>query len=208
MTGSSRAALAIIVLVLLCGGTYYLVRNNEGKAGPAEPALKTYSSAAYGFSFAYDPAYSLADFPSDRYVNIEKPGDEPNEVVSVAVEIAEQDGEFTDFEDYVHQRSLVFCAADGPYESLRCTKVTRSEPFVSATGVRGDVFYLEMEHTRGDDTSYREVGPFYAFDLSQSGSAPYTALIIRPARFYEESEMYDEGAKAANDIVNTLVITR
>ncbi len=207
MSESTKILVGLVALFLLCGATYFLVRNNELKAAPQSPAATTYTNTEYGYSFSHDPALTLIEF-TPEYVTLEDQGAaEPNEVVQVAVENADISESFESAEEYARTRALVFCAADGPTASMRCTRTTRTEPFTTATGITGEVFYLEFVETRGEEVATREAGPFFAFNVSMdTPGSGYSALIFRPARFHEESAAYDRGAQATLDVVNTLKI--
>lgn len=206
---TSGRFLIIFVLLLLLGGTYYLVKNNEARGNTFEqPALPSYTSSTYGFSFSYSSG-TLIEF-TPRYIAIEDAAlTEPNELVQIAVEEAYLPEENSiDFSAFAHARAASYCAADGPGGSLQCTRATRSEPFVALSGVQGIVFYLLMEETRDEEKTEREAGPFYAFDISaQAPGAPRIALFVRPAQFFStETEMYQRGTQAAFDLVNTLTL--
>lgn len=205
MSETAKMLMGLAVLLLLCGATYLLVKNNESKVLPGNPV---YANATYGYAFAYDSAQTLIEF-TPEYVTLEDQSvEEPNELVQVAVVSADISEPYESFEDFAKTRARVFCAADGPTASLNCTRTTRSEPFTTVTGIKGEVFYLELVETRGEEVTNREAGPFYTFNVSlDTPGSGYDALIFRPARFYEESEMYDRGAKATFDVVNTLQIS-
>lgn len=206
---SSGKPLVILVLVLLLGGTYYVVKNNEARGNAfEEPQAPVYASETYGFSFSYNEG-TLVEF-TPRYIAVEdQASPEPNELVQIAVEdpyLPEENTE--DFVAFAHRRAASYCAADGPSGSLQCTGATRSDAFLGESGARGIVFYLTMESIRGDEKTEREVGPFYAFDISaQAPGAPRIALFVRPAQFFSsETEMYDRGARVALGVANTLTV--
>lgn len=207
MSESSKFVAGLVALALLLGVTYLLVKNNEAKS--PRTSIPIYTSGEYGYAFSYDGSYALTTF-APEYVTLEDTSrPEPNEVVEVALVKADAETQYASFEDFVHDRSLIFCAADGPGGSTSCNTVSRTQPFTTATGIKGEIFYLEFVHLSPEGESRREAGPFYAFDVSANvQGGDFAALTFRPARFYEESDMYDEGAKVANDIVNTLQIAR
>lgn len=213
-TGMNRILYTVIFLALLAGGTYYLIKNNEAKGNvSSEETARTYSSAEYGFTFSYDPTLVLLEF-TPRYLTLEdQTRAEPNEIVQIAVETEDALEVPETFSQYVQSRAINYCAADGPGGSMKCTKVTRSEPFVGESGASGDVFYLEFVHETFAEgggiasSTTREAGPFYAFELSRGeGDSAFAALIVRPANFFSEGELYDMGAAAAFALVETLVL--
>ncbi len=200
-----KSILAVLLaLVGLLVGSYLVLRGDSSE--PVAAAL--YESSEYGYSFSYDSSLRLNDF-TPEYQAIEDPvTEEPNELVQIAVEHASIMDEAESFDEYAMERAKAYCAADGPTGSLYCTRVTRHEPFTTNTGIVGVVFYLEMVHeVFGEGRTTREAGPFYAFNISlDTPGSGHSALIVRPAQFYEEGEMYDRGAAAANALVNTLRI--
>ncbi len=197
---------AFVALLALAVGVYFLF----ARGGAAEPAggSAVYESEEYGYSYTYDDSLQLNVFTPEYQTLEDTATQEPNELVQIAVEHAGIMDEAESFDAYAMERAKVYCAADGPGGSLYCTRVTRSDPFTTNTGLLGVVFYLEMVHERrGESTTTREAGPFYAFNISlDSPGSGYSALIIRPAQFYSEGEMYDRGASAAYELVNTLRI--
>lgn len=206
MSERTKLVFGVIGLALLCGATYLLVKNNEGKIGVTDDAPQISYVNSHGFTYMYDGQYSLVEL-SDRYQHVERAGSEPNELVSINVEQPYDGDQYDSFQDFLHTRAILYCAADGPSESLQCTQVTRTQPFTTATGISGEVFYLELEHSSPDGVTHREAGPFYGFDVTREGGA-MTALLIFPTHFYNESDLYDEGAEEANDIVNTVRLVR
>lgn len=205
MSERGKLALALLGLLLLCGATYLLVKNNEGKVGVIDQTTRVAYASQHGFTFNYDAVYALVEL-SDRYIHIERAGAEPNELVSINIESPYEDTAYEDFQDFLYERAILYCAADGPTASIRCTRTSRTQEFTTETGISGEVFYLELEHATREGTSVREAGPFWGFDITR-GAATTTALIIFPTHFFSESELFDEGAEEANDIVNSLEFT-
>lgn len=200
-----------LVLVVLLWGAYYLVQRNNAvgnSAVPEAPKPLSYASAQYAFSFSYPASLALEEY-TPNYVSLYDETTDPRTlIVNVSVELSrEYDQASSTFAAFAEARAINYCAADGPTGSIWCTKTTRSEPFAGSSGASGTVIYLEMMKRMGTTTTMREAGPFYIFDITKNASSTkYAALIVRPGDFYSEGAAYDAGAKAANDIVNSLRI--
>lgn len=215
MGTNTKLVYSIIFLALLVGGTYYLVKQNEakGEQGSTAGEERVYLNQVYGYELVHDGALSLVEFTPEYQTLEDLSREEPNELVQIAVEEAMISDDYESFEDFAHEVSRKYCVADGPGGSMHCERVMRSESFTTATGFTGEVFYLEFIHetfaSDGTATSrtVREAGPFYAFNISTDApGSGYRALIMRPADFFSEGEMYDLGAAAAHKLVNSLHI--
>jgi len=205
MTESIKIFAGVVALALLVGASYFLVQHNErvgNEAGVVKPP--EYTNAEFDFSFIYPSGLEITEY-TDQVITITDPAQENAGIVDITVEIADTDTSYTDLKEFIHTRAPLYCEADGPGGRMSCSKVSREQSFTTATGISGEIFYLELTHRDGDSATVREAGPFYAFDMS-SGilEADFSALLVRPSKFAEESEMYDRGAQIANDIVNTL----
>lgn len=206
-----KISVYLLLALMLIAVVYYLVKHNEATGNSIEH-LRTavYTNTEYGYSFSYDTSYKLEAYVP-QYVSLYDESTDPRTgVVDVSVDIANaEDGGFDSYESYIQDRAKVYCAADGPHGSLRCTKVTRKEPINTALGLTGTVFYLELEARIGTTTTMREVGPFYAFDVSQNvPESRFAVLLIRPTLASSETPYYGAGAALAQTIVNSLRIQK
>lgn len=115
-----------------------------------------------------------------------------------------EDDHYPDFLAFASDKAKMLCAADGPDESIDCTKLSRSRGFTTDSGLKGYEFYLVMRTARlkPKTVSTKVVGPFYAFDLSaQRPNGRSMALIITAPPLFPN---HDPSALAT--IVRSLVI--
>ncbi len=182
-------ALIAVVFLALLGIAFYIFWTRPD-----------YSNAAYGFSFDY-PGGIEAREVSDGLIQV---GDEP--IATVRVLKANASTTYDNYNDFIHTEASTVCTSLGTTSS--CGTVTRDELYSSTSGVSGAVFYLTYSTRSGTATTTREAGPFYAFPLRRVPDSEYTALLIYPARFAEEGDLFDRGSQAAHDISNSLKIER
>lgn len=102
-------------------------------------------------------------------------------VVDTWIAGADERDHYPDFLAFASDKATMLCAADGPDESIDCTKLSRSRVFTTDSGLKGYEFYLVMrtKHFRPAAASTKAVGPFYAVDLSaQRPNGRFMAVII------------------------------
>lgn len=206
----------ITIIILLIGG--YIVFNRPGAPSqPAEPTSKasptsppkdtmtTYQSKQYGFSFDYPTDYIFNETSPD-YLLIEKAGGEQYDwtyKVDVEKDIFQAGGKTTDmsFKDFITERVMVGCAADGPGSSISCDKVTKIEPVGLDSGILGLKFSLNQVTTHGKVVENKEIGPFYAFDIAIQTSDKTRAVVFSIADF-DKAE--DSDVSTLSSIASTL----
>lgn len=203
-----RYVIVIVLLAMIGAGAYYYAVGSNGGPRTETHVPERYVSNTYGYSFDI-PAGHRIKGAVDAYVTVtDTTGAEGRAEIQVAQSGATDDS--ASFAAFAHAAAALSCDADGPTGSARCTGVSRTEPFVSEAGERGEVFYLEYVFTQlpGGATTTREAGPFYAFDLGQRPGHAYTALIVRSTFGAEESERYDEGVVIAHDVAASIRLPR
>jgi len=175
----TQQLLAAILFILIFGAlSFFAVKRNEKLSSSQQPDLLTYASDAYGYSFEYPAGDSIEEY-TPQYVTIM--GQTQMEVAEADVLIANTSSSYASFNDFVHSQAMLDCEADGPSGSVRCPDVASSEPYTSATGLSGDVLYLDEVTKENGATSTAQVGPLFVFNISANvQGSPYAALLIRP----------------------------
>ena len=195
------ATLAAIILLIVGGYIVFHSTNSGPASSPSstvsptekvvekvkENKLATYTSTKFGFSFDYPSNYTFTE-SSPIYLLIEKMGGEQyNWTYKVDVEndIMQGPEKTVDkpFKEFIFDRLMIGCAADGPGSSIRCDIVTKSEPFLSKSGIEGLKVYLNQVSTHGKDIEHKEIGPFYAFDTAKQSSRKARAIVFAPSNF-------------------------
>lgn len=209
-----RATLAIAIFVGLISSMPFNV---------AAQTTRTYTSPEFHYHFDF-PARYVVD-PADLNVTTAVSTDAldnlggifgdgnigtvtgPNafdDVVDTWIAGADEHDHYPNFLAFAADKATMLCAADGPDESIDCTKLSRSRGFTTDSGLQGYEFYLVMRTSRykPKTVSTKVVGPFYAFDLSaQRPNGRSMALIINAPPLFPN---HDPSALAT--IVRSLVI--
>lgn len=207
MSRALQTAIIVIIIAALTVFTFYLVRKNEATGASMIPTTEIYENSIYGFSFSYPVNYQAQEYSSSYIALVDPTRPTNGDIVYVHVDTTDATTTQS-YEDFMHDRARLTCAADGPTGSQYCTDVARSDQYTTAAGLTGEVFYLTQETVMtGSATTTREAGPFFAFDISANVTGgEYATLLIRPAWVAEEGELYDLGAVLARAIVDTLSI--
>ncbi len=191
----------IVILIVFAIGAvaiWLLSRHQAVPAGPAPAATstpttapaatnadeETYHNAAYSYSFTYPASLLLEEYQPNAVVVGERSG--TGIVPYAEIDVMESGGEggYHSFEAYVFERGRTFCAADGPYESISCDRIASSEPFVTASGIKGEKVMLHLVHQNfaTDTQTESEFGPVYAFDMrGRIAGSDFSALFVRPS---------------------------
>lgn len=147
-------------------------------------AWKIYRNDTYGYSFAYPRNGQLEAYTPQVIALASTTPQESSTVAEVSVIEASEGVSYTNFEDFLYERTRLMCAADGPEVSISCTTVQQEQRFENSAGISGVVYYLEEIHTSLRDNSISSTsveGPFFAFDLSTTvPRQQFLALVIHP----------------------------
>lgn len=141
----------------------------------------SYVSERYGFSFAFPDSLDLREYIPES-ISV---GRADGEAFDARAEVVVERGDGDDFESFVLERARVACAADGPDRSLSCGRGTEQQPFTTAEGVAGTVYWLEHRTTRpgtGEVLELGDYGPIYMVELPGNQApeaATHLALIVR-----------------------------
>ncbi len=175
-------------------------------AGPVGESA--YHSDAYGYSLSYPGSLLLEEYPSHAVVIGERSGTGIVPYVEASVTEGDAEDGYRSFDAFVAERSLVFCAADGPNESIGCDRVISAEPFTTASGTAGTKLVLHLVHKNlaAHTQTESEFGPIYAFDAgARVPDAVFAALLI-----YPPLGTYADGAHAAlvSSVAKSLTFTQ
>ncbi len=168
-----------------------------------------YASKDYGYSFTYPSAYRANEY-SPHLVTLSDPLRAMNaDLVRITVELAD-DESARSYESFVHEEAARYCYAEGYAGSQECTGITRSETFTTRANLHGEFFYLRLVTTVDGAVSAREVGPFWAFNISPNASeSTHAALLVFPVHFLIiDSAEYVTGTTLAQMLVGSLQIEK
>jgi hypothetical protein len=150
----------------------------------AENGTTVYNNPTYGYSLNVPAGYETLEYTAEIVAVGTPIEDGFDAVANVEVMTPFEDvGEQT-FEEFVFNRAMNLCAADGPGMSISCTAVESTEPFETVAGQQGTLFYLteEQRNLETDEVQTGSKGPFIALDISeQLPEESYAALLIYPA---------------------------
>lgn len=167
----------IVGLILIIGAGYLLF--TSGGMRPASTTAE-YVNKHYGYSFVYPAAYTLSEYTPEMQSIQDPNATDVHDLATVHVRSSTNGDTNPNFEAFVEKDAGIFCAADGPTVSMRCTGIASKEPFRSA-GEDGLKFFLNKEVKSANGAVASSTwGPLFAFQLSKTATSSFTALYIVP----------------------------
>jgi hypothetical protein len=136
---------------------------------------QTHADRRSGYALRYPAGYVLEAPGTGTYITIRKDG---RRVISAVVESPHEsrkekrqqspDG----WKDFILERAMVSCMADGPDGSVYCDRIARQRSWQNSSGLRVIEFYLRQVDERFGPPRTRSmstVGPVYGVDISRPG---------------------------------------
>ncbi len=149
---------------------------------PSE-GVRSYGSASYGFAFDVPAPYEAREeVPGSLTVGTPVPGGFDS-VADVRLSVAGEGEDFPSFETFALSTLRSMCAADEPGETISCGETDGRQPFVTASGLEGEVLYLpRMHETFATGAVVRDgFGPVFLFDVSaEMPGEGWAALAVQP----------------------------
>lgn len=185
MSRNQILAAVIVAIVILAGALYYYwgklvpTSTDNDRSEKSTEQMISYTNS-HGFSLAYPATLDKHEYNNEDVVFGHVSGDAVDGVVEVrVVDLAGEPGET--LIEAASRELMNLCAADGPQSSFYCTKVERSEPFVTDSGLGGQTIYLhgEMKDLQSGSTTTIEKGPYVVIPL-QSGATGSQVVVIHP----------------------------
>lgn len=150
----------------------------------ADQPEATYSSAVHGFSFAVPAPFEVKEYlPEAVSVGQPAPDDGFDAVADIRLAVAGEGEDYPSFEDFALGTLRNMCAADGPGETIHCTEARQRQPFVTASGLEGEVLYMERVHETfaSSEKAVDGFGPVFLFDVSEEVPGDgWAALTVQP----------------------------
>jgi hypothetical protein len=180
---NKKASISIIVLIFI-GVVAWMYAHNDSAQPVSSDQTSThvYQSEDYGFSFVVPESLGLNEYlPTSIAVGTSTADGGFASVADVDVIESDPATTYESFDDFLHNRTEIMCAADGPGASISCTGVEQEQSFETTGGLSGTVYYLK-EETK--DLATGEIatagkGPFFAFNISANNPGhTFTALVV------------------------------
>lgn len=195
----------LFTALLLIGIAWLWTGGGDRDDRDAENAAQVYVSSEYGFSFEY-PANAVVEAYTPVSLAIDKnaAGDFDDADAEVMIVTSGEDGGYESYDEFVFERTITMCAADGPDETIYCDELQdESMPFTTTSGLSGEMFSLRRVHenfTTGE-TDTDVFGPIFVFDISANlPELRYAALVVRPP-------VTDEGSKIDEELVRSIALS-
>lgn len=193
---------AVVLLVL--GAMVVWFNFNPQTPPEAEAQTATYSSSEYGFSFSYPSMeFAVREYqPEAVAVGIPRAADAFDSWVNVEVVSSAGGAEYENFDAFLLERGQTLCAADGPGESIECSRLLETQPFTSEEGAEGRELYLELlwHDLEAQSTATSTFGPVYAFAMGTSTAEFMALLVYQPL----PSMLAQEDPAAVEEIARTI----
>lgn len=182
----NKTTVGVVVLVLAVLALAYVFISKKEEKVPnensnAEPKTSLYESKDHGFSFEYPERLDLKEYQPDFISLGKESGESFQSEVDVQV-VKSHEGSPAEFDEFVYGEARNSCAADGVNESIECTDVEQEQPFETASGLTGKVFYLKEVHKNleSGEEKIGGKGPFFVFNISANDpESNFSALVIR-----------------------------
>ena len=175
---NTRIILIVLALVLIIGGAAYFLMKDRGAE---ETPVRSYTNATYGYTFRLPEPYEVMEYTPEN-ISVGTPNGEGfDSEVDVAYMESGGEGGYENFEAFLFERTRLLCAADGPNESLDCTRIARLRTLETSGGATG--YELTLELTRltpsTGETATSTYGPMFAFDVSERDpESAYAAIVV------------------------------
>jgi hypothetical protein len=178
---NTKSFITIIIVFIFIGVVAWMYANNDSTLSD-ETSMHVYQSEDYGFSFVVPESLGLNEYlPTSIAVGTSTADGGFASVADVDVIESDPATTYESFDDFLHNRTEIMCAADGPTASINCTGIEQEQSFETAGGLSGTVYYLKEETKdlgTGEVTTAGK-GPFFAFNISANNPGhTFTALVV------------------------------
>lgn len=174
----SLTAITSVVMLAACSAENRLGSDTEQSPNAADQQVHV--NDTYGYSFEYSSNLEKLEYSDQALALGQLTEGGIDAQVEVQVFESEDGSENLSFEEFMLERLMMMCAADGPSMSRECTSVAQQQPFMTGAGVSGEEFYLEETTTHFSDntTTTDRKGPFYTFNISDNTPGKQAMLVV------------------------------
>jgi len=175
---NTRIILIVLAAVLVIGSIAFFVTQNRSTE---DAAVRSYTNTTYGYTFRLPEPYEVMEYTPEN-ISVGTPvGEGFESEVDVAYMESGEEGAYENFEEFLFERTRLLCAADGPDESLDCTRIARIRTLETSDGESGYELMLELTrrtHSTGEMAT-STYGPLFAFDVSERDpESAYAAIVV------------------------------
>lgn len=166
---------AFVVVLIIGLGVSFFVLQDASRTG------KTYTNSVYKYELSYPSKFDIKEYADDIAAIGTVTKDAVDAVADVRVITAQGEAGQT-MQDAVADQLKNLCAADGPNESLSCTKTLSTEPFTTDHADTGFVLILsgELKDTKSGTVKDVPQGPYYVLPLATSATISRVLVIAPP----------------------------